>query len=254
MRRWMITLAVLLTAAAVYFLWPRHPGEILPADPNPFVRHVTVLPIELQVDESRGDRLHADPLPLVTAPDAIRPFEDVIEIPSRAGQYLLIDLDRNESPPATIDGSDVSEPNWWPITFAVYRLGDPEGESACEFSCHCSEGTIPLPPISETGQHPPPMLPVIGRTLRNPSDAFVGFPDIGVPPEGHNRYWTFVVPPDRERPEGDYVYEVRLYPTAHWVSAVRWETGQPIVLRRGLLVAIDETKSTALAHDGGGDN
>jgi hypothetical protein len=53
-------------------------------------------------------------------------------------------------------------------------------------------------------------------------------------------YWTFLVATDDKAPAGEYVYEVRLYPSARWVSRYRSDRGEPLVLKRGLLIATDK--------------
>ena len=51
-------------------------------------------------------------------------------------------------------------------------------------------------------------------------------------------HWTFICA-DKDQ-VGEYVVEVRLFPTARWISAVRSELGDPIVLKRFILSVKDE--------------
>lgn len=52
-------------------------------------------------------------------------------------------------------------------------------------------------------------------------------------------FWTyFCVGKDQV---GEFVYEIRVYPTAAWKSTVRFEMGEPVVVKRGLLRVVPES-------------
>jgi hypothetical protein len=219
----------------------------LPADTNPFIKSVTVVPLEVDPDAPRpritlpngmtvDDTEH---ISLVGNPDETEPFSETIEITAQGGQYVQVELERHESPPIAIADREVTSPDRWPITFALYRRDD-FPDDAVEFQCFVTEATVERPPEDEANRHPPPWLVDVGSNELRSDRGFVGFPAIGPAREGCNVYWTFIFPPDAENPAGEYVYEVRLYPTARWVSDIRSETGDPIVLRRGLLIAVED--------------
>jgi hypothetical protein len=91
--------------------------------------------------------------------------------------------------------------------------------------------------------------PVIGHGFGG--ENYVGQPLIESAQPGHSLFWTFVTPPpDQDDLLGEYVYEVRLYPTARWVSDVRQEFGDPIVLRRGTLIVVEDTEPLSGSVDG----
>jgi hypothetical protein len=243
---------VVLAAVAAFIWWPRSPGPILPAAPNPFVKSVTIVPLDIDPDA---------PLPRITFPNGMtiedtehvslardpkdtEPFSETIEIAAPGGQYVQSELERHNSPPEAIEERHVATPDRWPITFAVYRR-DNSPEQALEFQCFVMEGTVERPPAGETHLHPPLTLVRVGSNELRSERGFAGLPIIGPPRLGSNLYWTFFFPPDKENPTGEYVYEVRLYPTARWVSDIRTETGDPIVLRRGKLIVVQEEEPAA---------
>lgn len=51
-------------------------------------------------------------------------------------------------------------------------------------------------------------------------------------------HWTFICA-DKDQ-VGEFVVEVRLFPTSRWISAVRSELGDPIVLKRFILKVTDD--------------
>lgn len=229
-----ITAAVLVTCA-LYWWWRGRP-MFLPFGSNAFVESVTITSLKLV---PAGPRTNA-PVPIDNAPDSNLPLKDPIEVPA-GGRYLRIDLQRFASVPDSFGGRDVAEVNSWAITFAVYRPGDPQGEAAREYMCRVPRGTETLDPNS-SGPQPTYNLPVIGHGFGGGS--YVGEPDLALADPGHNLFWTFIrPPPDQDDLFGEYVYEVRLYPTARWVSDVRQEFGDPIVLRRGTLIVVEDEAS-----------
>lgn len=247
MRRSLVAMVVVITIAVAAFIWwPKSSDGIVPAGPNPFVESLLISPITVDHDAPRpGITLpngltieDTDRIAVVQYADGPPVFADTIEIPVDHGQYVQLELECFELFPNTIDGREVAPSDRWPLSLAIYRSGD-DPDSAREFRCMVPDGAIELPPRGEGHLHPPPRLVHVGSPELRTEYGFAGIPDIKPADEGCHRYWTFIFPPDEGKPEGEYVYEVRLYPTARWVSAIRSEAGDPIVLRRGRLIAID---------------
>lgn len=211
-------------------VWRRAPREIEPAGPNPFVQKVIIEPIEK---------------------DAVA-FGETIHIPATHGVYAKVTLERFEELPPVIEEREVSLPHRWPITFAIYRLGHLDGPEAREYTCLVPGDFVEDPKRSPIGGgQPPPYLPRIGtRQGWRRAVGFQGEPDLPArrPDKNENVYWTFLTVPDQNEPAGEYVYEVRLYPTARWISSIRFEKGPPIVLQRGLLLAADEPAAAVAAR------
>jgi hypothetical protein len=236
-RRIGIIAAVVVAAIAVYWWWSGRP-VFLPFGSNAFVEQVTITRLT-PLSTVWGETTAMDP-----SPERNRPLEDPIEVSAR-GSYLQFDLKRYENFPGRYGGRDVGKPDRWVLTFAMYRTGDPQGEGAREYGCQVPQGTL-----IEDHANPHFGLPVIGHGFGG--ENFVGTPILELAEPGHNRFWTFVgvAPVPEERPSGEYVYEVRLYPTARWISAVRFESGDPIVLRRGTLIVVEDDGPPADAEVG----
>lgn len=253
MQRRIVWIAIVpLAAVAAFLWWPRLPGPILPADLNPFVKSVAIVPLDVDPEAPRPrivfpngvtieDTEHVS---LTRKPEDTEPFPETIELPAQGGQYVQVELERHDSPPNSLGEDEVTTPDRWPITFAVYRRDD-SPDQALEFQCFVMEGTVERPPAGESHLHPPLRLVHVGSNELRSDRGFAGFPIVGPAREGCNLYWTFLFPPDKENPAGEYVYEVRLYPTARWVSDVRTETGDPIVLRRGKLIVVEVEEPAA---------
>jgi hypothetical protein len=215
---WGIACVAVAVAIALFLSRDSATQEIVAAGPNPFVSGVLI--------EQIGE-------------DAA-PFGDTIEVPASTGIYVAVRLKRIPEPPATFDEREVSPPHLWPATLAVYRRGEPDGPGGCEFHCQPAVPTLHSP--SRVPHHPgtPPTPPPMGTSrLWSPSAGFAGAPRIDKTLADENAYWTFLVAPDRQLPAGEYVYEVRLYPTTRWISPFRIDIGEQIVLKRGLLIAAD---------------
>lgn len=216
-RHGIISVLGMALGLVAWFLWPRPPAPWTPADPNPFVRKIVIENID----------------------DKPVPVGEVVTIPADKGVYLRIDLELFEDFPATIGSREVAPPHRWPITFAVYRLGKPQSPTAKEFKCFCPTDLVEIQPRDQAGKLPPPFLPRVGIPGLSLKWGANGVPQAASAEKGHVAFWTFIHPPDVKNPAGEYVYEIRLYPTARWISKIRSESGDPIVIQRGLLIAQD---------------
>lgn len=224
-RRGIVGVLGLVLVLAAWFLWPRRPAPWTPADPNPFVRKIVIENID----------------------DKPVPVGEVVTIPADKGVYLRIDLELFEDFPAMIGSLEVAPPHRWPITFAVYRLGKPQAPTAKEFMCFCPTDLVEIQPRDQAGKLPPPFLPRVGIPGLSLKWGANGVPQAASAEKGHVAFWTFIHPPDVENPAGEYVYEIRLYPTARWVSKIRSESGDPIVIQRGLLIVQKVVETTPSA-------
>ncbi len=161
---------------------------------------------------------------------------ETIEISSQQGVFLLLRLHPFETRPEELDGRKVCRPVDWPVTFTLFRADDPGGPTLRHLRCE-PLFSIPIDPDETNLARHIGMPAVYGDTRLFLRRLGYGKPP-QLPPQTdvEGLYWTFAVPTDREHPAGEYVYEVRLYPTARWVSSVRNEAGEPLVLRRGRLI------------------
>jgi hypothetical protein len=63
-----------------------------------------------------------------------------------------------------------------------------------------------------------------------------GQPELPPGRDGAHMRWTFLATKEKDE-AGEYSYELLLYPSARWVSSVRTDIGEPIVVKRGLCEA-----------------
>ena len=215
-----LTLAVLLLA--LYWILGRGPKGVLPVEPNPFVRRVAIEPLD----------------------ESIPAFGDPIRISAAKGVYARVRFERFTERPERFQEREVNAPDRWPITLAIYRLGESPGQ-AVEFHCgRCGGELLEQSPGDDPHVLPPPFAPRIGRTSAwTRGVGYSGEPQLPPGSQGENCYWTFLTAPDRQEAVGEYVYEVWLYPTARWVSDVRIEPGEPVVLKRGILLISEASKA-----------
>lgn len=213
--RWMVTGAALLIAALLgLYWWTRQPPPILPANPAPYVKQFTFTRLE------SGE-----------------PIGDVVTLLQRTGFYANVDVTPNNLPGQIFADRELTETVYWPMTLAVI----PRGWRGTE------RNTIEMPCIRYRQQISPRQATVVKKGSPKPTPLAVGnmktWPVSAgysgspkkIPPltKGNLCGYTFFALGNH--PPGEYVYELRIYPTAHWISDVRFESGPPLVLQRGLL-------------------
>ena len=183
----------------------------------------------------------------MTAPRTAKPVEvkvfvaAMFEIGQNTGFFFQMGLELSATPPTEWEGQAVVPASEWALMVVIYprqsddtdaltlkgrvnpldqlnRLQQPlqkrqwflpnSGESSFWFYGGRSSKTFPRKPISPTAQ-------ADWKSGKTPW------------------YWSYMcVGQDQV---GEFVFEVRLFPTAHHISPVRRELGPPIVLKRGLL-------------------
>lgn len=207
-------LFVLSAGTAMFLLWRFvRESEVLPASPNPFICELAVQRIDTASDV-RG----------------------LIEIPVNSGFCASISFVPADDRPEVLDGREVRNPDEWPMTLVLYPRGsDAESNLALHSSCNRFErpGKKPrLVPSSDPPPHRPFQLG--GMPGYWWTSGYKAPPKAQEPwPLQEVRFWTYFAAPT-DRPV-DYVYELTLFPTCHWVSNVRYDVGPGVVLQRGLL-------------------
>jgi hypothetical protein len=159
---------------------------------------------------------------------------DVVEMRASDGFYVSPGFMPGERIPKEFGGRIVQDHKLWSMALTIYPRGDSaESENAVRKNCIQFRQPVPRGSIRpwERPVHvgnASPYAPT-GRP-RGP----LGQPDSPKDvPEGQIRYWTYFGLQSAQ--PGEYVYELRLFPTAVWSSAVRFQIGEPVVLKRGLL-------------------
>lgn len=208
---------------------------IEPAAPNPFVETLTF------VRMSDGT-----------------PIGDAIEIDVNTGFHAQFAVDPAKKMPEKVESDSVIAPSRWTFALVVFpRASGRDGGDSIRGAClEVPRGFRPkgepLPMFKGPGTIP------IGGTSGWAASGFSRPLRAAGPPSKRTRtYWTYVAAP-KDRP-GDYVYELTLYPAAAWTSRVRFKSGPPVVLRRGLLRVHatdgsggDRSSLGAASRDGGG--
>jgi hypothetical protein len=207
--KWTFTIAgpilIIAIAVAAYFYWPSN-APLAEADPRPFATSVSFV-------------RHADQTPL-----------DVMELQENTGLYVDLTFALGAEIPELYDGKEVQSPQTWPLAVAItprQRFGKPQ---TVRMIVRPDTFRPPNRPYRETFRG----VPVGGSGTWNKRLGFKGPPD---PLPGWKkdeaRFWAyFSAGTDKS---GEFVYEIVAYPTAKWVSSVRYIRGPEIVLKRGLL-------------------
>lgn len=211
-----ISTAILTAVAAlIWYYRPRSPIEVLPVPPNPYV------------ESYRLERLDGEPV------------ADVVEVRPGTGFYAILTAKLADDAPKTYEGRKISDAIHWSATLALYpRTARNVSRETFEWSC----GTFKPKGMLRRGAKEPdrtngkPHPPWRGRIPTH--CGHTGEPKLSKPlPKGDIcRYTYFAV---GDHPPGEYVYELRVYPTARWISWFRCEHGTPLVLQRGLLKVSD---------------
>lgn len=160
---------------------------------------------------------------------------DVIEIEQNTGFIVQLGLELNPQRPMEFETRKVVNPLEWPMMVVIYpRNSDDTDPQKLEAA---------VKPLDLPGYRRSWMLPNSGecsywywggRSTRT-------FPRQPVSPTSladwkskKSQWYCTYMCVDKDQ-TGDFVYEIRLLPTAFWISQVRFEYGPPVVLKRGLL-------------------
>lgn len=170
--------------------------------------------------------------------DDAQRLDETVELRLGSGFYISAGFVPQKNLPDALDGREIQDPAFWPVALVFYARGASlKDASAVRKPCirferpanrrvrqRGSEANTRFIPIGNTHPYAPSGRPSGRRAPPNlPKDW----------PPDEMRFWTyFGLPEDRL---GEYVYELTLYPTARWVSSVRFELGPPVVIRRGEL-------------------
>jgi hypothetical protein len=162
------------------------------------------------------------------------PIGDAVSVGVKSGFYAILTIVPNSVPPDTLERRKVLVPSDWSYVLVMY----PRGSSRDARDALC----VPCANFERAGRserltgalHVATSVP-IGNPAIWSGSGYEGPPE---PPadlaeKSGLHLWTyFAVLSDQP---AEYVYELTLYPTAAWRSSIRFETGPPVVLQRGLL-------------------
>ena len=212
------SIALLLIVSAIWY-WSRPLASIDDVAGNPYVKQFSLL---------EGG--------------TTTPLSDTITITSSKGVYADIRWTPATDVPQTYEERSVSDPFFWTVSLAVYPRqravwSDDITSHVCQQRLHKKTLT------KQRLRSGLPIAPVMVGTPRYQQrslgyQGLIKFPSDKWPVE-ERRAWTFLTVPDGA--PGDYVYELRLYPTACWLSNYRNEAGPPLVLKRGLLRVLPDS-------------
>lgn len=193
----------------------RPPEPVLPAVENPFACKLVFQQLSKEHDA-------------VPVSDGV----PVLTVAKNRGFVMQIGLEVCDAVPGKVSGRGVSPVLNWPLVVVTYPKM--EGDS----SSRVLKGGV--------FEIDPPGVKRMARRIEYPQHGFwhcSGFNEWKFPkqPIGklHEKrwregktlwYWTFICA-DKDQ-VGEFVVEVRLFPTAKWVSALRAEFGDHVVLKR----------------------
>ena len=188
------------------------------APPNDFVKSIVV------------ERVYGD--------DTATLLADETEIVVNTGFIVQFEMIPSDAIPSEYHARTVTPPDKWSADVVFFPRGKTSAD-VTELKGNC--------PIfsRKTGPSRSPTDIVINSWYSS-FWALCGFSETVVPKviasEGSRSRWQengdpwfwsyFCVSKDQV---GEFVYEIRVYPTAAWKSKVRAELGEPVVLKRGLL-------------------
>lgn len=204
-----------LAAALIAWWWP---NSTSPPPQNPFAEEVRI-----------------SLLPHIEVLDG-----EQIQVPEDRGLMLRIDYRPRTSLPAQWNNRAVSSSDHWPVALAFYPRTGLMGDTV-KLSCPTFRKSERQNIAEAYKRHdptaaikPPPII-VGGTKGRKSRFGYTGQPITGLSDNSPFARWTFVPPPVEGLSAGEYVYEIWVYPTARWLSEVRIDLGDPVVLKRGLL-------------------
>ncbi len=191
---------------------------VTPAPPNDFVKTLVIERVQEK--------------------DKVAPIEDETEITVNTGFLVQFEMIPGETIPTEIQSRKVLHPDKWPADVVFF----PRGATSADVTD--LKGCCPIfmrasgPPKTETD--------IMINSWHSAFWSDCGFSEKVVLKKIASEasrtrwkknkapwFWTyFCVGKDQV---GEFVYEIRVYPTAAWKSTVRFELGEPVVLKRGLL-------------------
>lgn len=208
------------------------PKPIEPAPPNDFVTRLIC------------DRLSES--------NTVSEMSDVIEIAQNTGFVVQLGLELNPQRPTEFEGRQVAPATELPMMVVIYPRGSDDTD-----------------PKTLKGGVRPLFQPGGKRTWFLINDRECGYwswagrrtriiPRQPVSPtslagwkSGKSQwYWSYMCV-DKDQ-TGDFVFEIRLLPTASHISPVRRELGPPVVLKRGLLRVVPAAEKIDSRKDSAG--
>ncbi len=182
----------------------------------------------------------------VLADDAVSVLAEVTEIPVNTGFVVQFELLAAAALPSELESRTVLHPDKWPADVVFFPRG---GISADVTDL---KGSCPI--FSRSSGPPKSHSDIMINSFYSSFWSYCGFQEtvaLKQPASVASRlrwkknkapwFWTyFCVGQDQV---GEFVYEIRIYPTAAWKSTVRFELGEPVVLHRGLLRVVPAPES-----------
>ncbi len=179
------------------------------------------------------------------------PLGDVVEIEQNTGFFFQIGLEPLTTHPPAWESSQVVPTSEWALMVVIYPRESDDTDA------RTLKGRVN--PLEQLNRLLKPIEPrrwflpnsgessfwfYGGRASKTPPRKPVGSTALADWKSGKSEwYWSYMCV-DKDQ-TGEFIYEIRLFPTAHHISPVRRELGPPIVLKRGLLrvVAASEKAS-----------
>ncbi len=193
---------------------------VAPAPPNDFVKSIIL------------ERIN-------TANDSVSEWSDEIEIPVNTGFVAQFELVAEEAFPDEYHDREVRHPNRWMIDVMTFPRG---GKSTDKEALRGTGPIFPREPTSEKSANADSPL----HAFNSKHWYYCGFTPANMlkkPVSEKSRqrlkalknpwFWTYFCGPKDQ--VGEFVYEIRIFPTAAWISPVRSEFGDFVVIKRGLL-------------------
>ena len=174
----------------------------------------------------------------VLANDTVSVLAEETEIPVNTGFVVQFEMIAADALPLELQSRKVLHPDKWPADVVFF----PRGATSADVT-----DLIGFCPIFMRASGPPKTeADIMINSWHSAFWSDCGFSEKSVlkrPASEASRtrwkknkapwFWTyFCVGKDQV---GEFVYEIRVYPTAAWKSTGRFELGEPVVLKRGLL-------------------
>ncbi len=178
-------------------------------------------------------------------------MSDVIEIRQNTGFIVQFGLEPNPQRPTEFEHRKVAPPPEWPLMVVIYNRNSDDTDSKTLKGC--------VQPLDRRDRMDRSIEKRSWHLLNSFESAFWGagarntrtIPRQPVSPtaiadwkSGKTQwYWSYMCV-DKDQ-SGDFVFEIRLFPTAFWISPARYEMGPHVVLKRGLLRVLPAPEQAA---------
>lgn len=231
MQRLTLILLILASTYGVGCGSGRDDPTVVPAPPNKFVDSIVVE----QVLEG----------------DIVLELDEETDTPVNSGFVVQFEFTPAKQIPSEYHSREVLHPSKWPADVVFFeRGGTSSGKTAFKSNCIIFPiiRKFPLPPIYSRSASPPKgHADIMINSFHNEFWSYGGFDqdiDVHLQPVSLDSrarlkkaknlwFWTYFCGPKDQ--VGEFVYEIRVFPTAAWISTVRFELGEPVVLKRGLM-------------------